>query len=143
MFPRLGKTLCDKTTHRTDSKNKHYEVVTRCYPGSVLKSVPITIFHARVMISKMKTTNAIFSKLGKSPCDKTHRTESKINLCNTIRPVPGIIRAVIHNSILKSVHITLTDHNILCTSHDIKNQNYKCNFLKARQNYVRQNKSQN
>ena len=90
MFSRLGKTLCDKTTQRTDSKKQfvqHYEVVSRCYPGSVIKSVPITIFCARVMISKMKTTNAIFSKLGKSPCDKTtHRTESKINLCNTTRP---------------------------------------------------------
>ena len=32
MFSRLGKSLCDKTTHRTDSKNKfvqHYEVVLR------------------------------------------------------------------------------------------------------------------
>ena len=33
---KLDKTMCDKTNHRTDSKNKFvqpYEVVTQCYPG--------------------------------------------------------------------------------------------------------------
>ena len=37
------------------------------------------------MVSKIKTTNAIFSRLGKTMCDKTnHRTDSKIN-CATQR----------------------------------------------------------